>query len=157
MLVLFELQVNGEQGHGRTRYDENALETPIYRHTLGGSDQGRLLSVASQQLNHGEDAHHDEKLNLLARLALRALSLHDSFDLLTFLHAVAVAIINLPVSLVFHGFAPLSHKVCIAPPVLLGELFLFFVFLFHCVINGFLDRVFLRLLIRRSITERFGL
>ena len=69
VLVLFELLAYRKNGHGRTRYEEKALEAPIYRHALRGSDQGRLLPRTSQQLDHEEDAHHDENLKLLAWLA----------------------------------------------------------------------------------------
>ena len=94
MLVLFALLAYCENGHGRTRYEEKALKAPIYRHALGGSDKGRLLPRTSQQLDQEEDAHHAENLNLLARLALRALSLDNSCNLLTFLHVVAFATIE---------------------------------------------------------------
>ena len=94
MLVLFALLAHGENGHGRTRYEEKALKAPIYRHALGGSDNGRLLTRSSQQLDQEEDAHHAENLNLLARLALRALSLDNSCDLLTFQQVIAFAIID---------------------------------------------------------------
>ena len=142
MLVLFALLAYGENGHGRTSYEEKALKAPIYRHALGGSDNGRLLTRSSQQLDQEEDAHHAENLNLLARLALGALSLDNSCDLLTFPQVLAIAIINLAGSLVFHGLAPLAHKERIAPPVLLGELFVRF--FFDGVINRCsMDRFFL--------------
>ena len=134
VLVLFALLVYRENGHGRTRYEKKALEAPIYRHALFRSDQGRLLPRTAQQLDHAEDAHHEENLNLLARLALRAFSLDNSCDLLTFLQVVAFATINLPGNLVFHGLAPLAHIERIAPPVLLGELLVGF--FFDGVTNG---------------------
>ena len=142
MLVLFALLAYRENGHGRTRYEDKALKAPIYRHALFRSDQGRLLPRTSQQLDHAEDAHHEENLNLLARLALRALSLDNSCDLLTFQRFVASATINLAGNLVFHSLAPLAHKERIAPPVLLGELFVWF--FFDGVTNGCsMDRFFL--------------
>ena len=142
VLVLFALLVYRENGHGRTRYEDKALEAPIYRHALFRSNQGRLLPRTAQQLDHAEDEHHEENLNLLARLALRALSLDNSCDLLTFPQVLAIATINLAGSLVFHGLAPLAHKERIAPPVLLGELFVRF--FFDGVINRCsMDRFFL--------------
>ena len=157
VLVLFALLVYRENGHGRTRYEDKALEAPIYRHALFRSDQGRLLPRTAQQLDHAEDEHHEENLNLLAWLALRALSIDNSCDLLTFPQVLAIATINLAGSLVFHGLAPLAHKERIAPPVLLGELFIVVVFFFDYVTNDFMACLLLQLFNGRSISERLGL
>ena len=79
---------------------------------------------------------------MLDRLALRALSLDNSCDLLTFQRLVAFDTINLPGNLVVHGLAPLAHIERIAPPVLHGELLVGF--FFDGLINVFpMDRLFL--------------